>query len=102
MTEAVEHVETVLSEVIGMRKNIDVHFKEIFSKSEQLLASVNNEEMIKIPRIVSHQKNIINIDTKVPENYFRYQLLFLFMMILLVNFEKDFQNTRQFYPLCIY
>jgi len=41
-------------------KNIDVHFKEIFSKSEQLFISVNDEEKIKITTIVGHQKKKIN------------------------------------------
>jgi hypothetical protein len=37
-----------------MWKNIDENFKEIFIKSEQLFRSVNNEEKIKIPRLVSY------------------------------------------------
>jgi len=57
LSEAIEHVETVLSEVKYMRKNIGENFKEIFSKSEQLFISVNKEEKIKIPRLISHSKN---------------------------------------------
>jgi hypothetical protein len=65
--EAVDHVEIVLSEVNDMRTNINENFKEIFNKSEQLFISVNEEEKIKIPRIVSRSTNKINVDTKIPE-----------------------------------
>lgn len=50
LSDAIEHVETVLSEVKDMRKNINENFKEIFIKAEQLFMSVNDEEKIKIPR----------------------------------------------------
>lgn len=46
LSEAVEHVENVLSEVKDMRKNIDENFKEIFIKSEQLFISVNDEVIV--------------------------------------------------------
>jgi len=60
LNEAVDHVEIVLSEVKDIRTNINENFKEIFNKSEQLFISMNEEEKIKIPRLVSHSKNRIN------------------------------------------
>ncbi|KAL4120679.1 hypothetical protein QTP88_013327 [Uroleucon formosanum] len=71
LSEAVDHVETVLSEVKDMRTNINENFKKIFNKSEKLFTSVNEEEKIKIPRLVSRSTNRINVDTKIPEDYFR-------------------------------
>ncbi|XP_025420070.1 zinc finger MYM-type protein 1-like [Sipha flava] len=71
LSEAVDHVETVLSEVKDMRTNINENFKEIFNKSEQLFISVNEEEKIKIPRLISRSTNRINVDIKIPEDYFR-------------------------------
>jgi len=67
-------------------KNIDVHFKEIFSKSEQFFISVNDEEK-KIPRLVGYQENRINVDTKIPETYFRFSLA--------IPFHDDFINQLQ-------
>jgi hypothetical protein len=52
-SEAVEHIETVLSEVKDIRKTIDDNFKEIFIKLEQLFISVNDEKKRNIPRLVS-------------------------------------------------
>ncbi|KAL4122845.1 hypothetical protein QTP88_015112 [Uroleucon formosanum] len=71
LSEAVDHVETVLSEVKDMRTNINENFKKIFNKSEKLFTSVNEEEKIKIPRLVSRSTNRINVNTKIPEDYFR-------------------------------
>ncbi|KAL5241561.1 hypothetical protein ACI65C_008971 [Semiaphis heraclei] len=82
LSEAVDHVETVLNEVKDMRTKMNENFKEIFNKSEQLFISVNDEEKIKIPRLVSRSKIRINVDTKIPEDYFR--------IVIAIPFYDDF------------
>lgn len=69
-----------------VRKNIDVNFKEIFSKSEQLFLSINDEEQIKIKifRIGGHEKYIINMNTKIFKTYFRFSTV--------IPFYGDFIN----------
>lgn len=94
LNEAVEHVETVLYEVKDMRKNINVHFKEIFSKSEKLFISVNDEEKIKIPRIVSRQKNRANIDSEIPEDYFRLSIAIPFYDDFISQLEERFSKHK--------
>ena len=71
-----------LSEVKGMRTYINENFKEIFNKSEKLFISVNEEEKIKILRLVSRSKNTINVDTKIPEEDFR--------VTIAISFYDDF------------
>lgn len=94
LSEAVEHVETVLSEVKDMRKNIDENFKEIFIKSEQLFISVNDEEKIKIPRLVGHSKNKINVDTKIPEDYFRISIAIPFYDDFISQLKERFSKHK--------
>lgn len=74
MSEAIKHVETILCEILDMQKNINQHFKEIFSKAEQLFKCVNSEEQIKILRIACHQKNRINVEKNTPEDYFPFSI----------------------------
>ncbi|XP_025420314.1 zinc finger MYM-type protein 1-like, partial [Sipha flava] len=57
LVEAVQHIETILNELIHLRENIDHTFNDIFEKSELLLKSIDGEENIRIPRIVARQQN---------------------------------------------
>jgi hypothetical protein len=106
LSEAVEHVETILSEVKDMRKNIT----NITTKSEQLFISVNNEEKIKITRLVGNSKNIINVNTKLLEDYFRFSIAIPlyddFISQLKERFSKNktilsfvFINTKNVYKI---
>ncbi|XP_008182934.1 52 kDa repressor of the inhibitor of the protein kinase-like [Acyrthosiphon pisum] len=90
----VEHVEIVLSEVKDMRKKIDENFKEIFNKSEQFFMSVNEGEKIKIPRLVSRSKNTINVDTKIPEDYFRVEIAIPFYDNFIRQLEERFYKHK--------
>jgi len=94
LSEAVDHVETVLSEVKDMRTNINENFKKIFNKSEQLFISVNEEEKIKIPRLVSRSTNRINVDTKIPEDYFRIAIAIPFYDDFISQLKERFSKHK--------
>ena len=64
LVEAVQHIETILNELIHLRENID------------------GEENIRIPRIVARQQNRVNIATNCPKTYFRITIAISFLMIL--------------------
>ncbi|XP_022177820.1 52 kDa repressor of the inhibitor of the protein kinase-like [Myzus persicae] len=95
LSEAVDHVETVLSEVKDMRTKINENFKEIFNKSEQLFISVNDEEKIKIPRLVSRSKIRINVDTKIPEDYFRIAIAIPFYDDFISQLKERFSKHKK-------
>ncbi|XP_026819121.1 52 kDa repressor of the inhibitor of the protein kinase-like [Rhopalosiphum maidis] len=94
LSEAVDHVETVLSEVKDMRTNINENFKEIFNKSEKLFISVNEEEKIKIPRLVSRSTNRINVDTNIPEDYFRIAIAIPFYDDFISQLKERFSKHK--------
>ncbi|KAL4127184.1 hypothetical protein QTP88_011381 [Uroleucon formosanum] len=94
LSEAVDHVETVLSEVKDMRTNINENFKKIFNKSEKLFTSVNEEEKIKIPRLVSRSTNRINVDTKIPEDYFRIAIAIPFYDDFISQSKERFSKHK--------
>ncbi|KAL4141924.1 hypothetical protein QTP88_004470 [Uroleucon formosanum] len=94
LSEAVDHVETVLSEVKDMRTNINENFKKIFNKSEKLFTSVNEEEKIKIPRLVSRSTNRINVDTKIPEDYFRIAIAIPFYDDFISQLKERFSKHK--------
>lgn len=71
LTEAMEYVDTVFHEIYGMRNNMDITFYKIFKKAMDLIKSIDEEEDLKIPRIVVHQKHRRNVVTSSPEKYYR-------------------------------
>uniref|UniRef100_A0A2S2R6G2 Uncharacterized protein n=1 Tax=Sipha flava TaxID=143950 RepID=A0A2S2R6G2_9HEMI len=77
-----------------MRTNINENFKEIFNKSEQLFISVNEEEKIKIPRLVSRSTNRINVDTKIPEDYFRIAIAIPFYDDFISQLKERFSKHK--------
>jgi len=92
---AAEHVETILSEVKDMRKKIDENFKQIFNESEKLFMSVNEEEKIKIPRLVSRSKNKkTDLDTELPEDYFRVAIAIPFYDDFISQLEERFYEHK--------
>jgi len=97
LNEAVDHVETVLSEVKYMRTNINENVKELFNKSEKLFnveQQLSEEEKIKIPRLVSRSTNRINVDTKIPEDYFRIAIAIPFYDDFISQLKERFSKHK--------
>lgn len=89
-----EYVDTVLHEVHDMRNNMDITFSKIFKKANDLIKSIDNEEDIKIPRIVGHQKHRSNVITNSPEEYYRITIAIPFFDDFIEQLQTRFNNHK--------
>lgn len=92
---AVEHVNTVISQVKNMRLNIDRDFSNIFEKAETLIKSVDDQECIKIPRIVTRQQNRSNVKAATAEEYFRITVAIPFFDDFIEQLSERFANHKK-------
>jgi len=61
---------------------------------------VNVEEKIKIPRI-GHQKCRTNVNTEIPETYFRFSIAIPLYDDFINQLKKGFKNATEFYPVIL-
>lgn len=98
---AVEHVDTVISQVKKMRLDIDQVFSNIFEKTETLIKSVDDQECIKIPRTVARQQNRSNVMVATAQEYFRITVAIPFFDDLQI-IRNHFHHYMFYYQLCAF
>lgn len=89
-----EYVDTVLHEELDMRSNMDTTFSSIFKKANDLIKSIDDEEDIKIQRIVGRQKHRSNVVTNSPEEYYRITITIPFFDDFIDQLQRRFNNHK--------
>jgi len=94
LSEAVAYVESVLIDIEDMRININQTFKGIFQKAENILQLINEQDQIKISRLVGCQKNRTKVNINCPEEYFLIVIDIPFYNVFIQQLKDRFSKYK--------
>ncbi|CAI6376442.1 unnamed protein product [Macrosiphum euphorbiae] len=77
LSKALNDVVTVRASLESIRKNVDSHFKNIFSEVLKIGSKIDVD--IKIPRVCGKQNQRANVNVTNPENYYKITIFIPFL-----------------------
>lgn len=82
MIKYITHVKTIVNVLVHSQSNIDQKFQTIEEKTENHFKFIDDQEEIKVPRMISHQKYCRNINNDCLQKYFCVSIATLFFIVI--------------------
>lgn len=98
LSKALNDVITVRESLESIRKDVDNHFKNIFSEVLKIASKIDVD--IKIPRVCGKQNQRANVNVTNPEDYYKITIFIPFIDQIICELRTRFdQRLREIIPL---